>query len=134
MCEVSRGFFEAPNRPGLVLGILPAAAEGLGSPPDGYPNRWVEVPIQTHLHLSGTQGTDLASRNPINVLSSDVVIALPGSWGTRSEIELAVLYGRPLVAYLRDRAEIPQLPETVTVVSALEELQGFVRAALGRAP
>ena len=39
-------------------------------------NRFVELPIRTHLHLSGAQGTELASRNHINVLSSDVVIAL----------------------------------------------------------
>ncbi len=134
MSAVSRGFYETPKRAGLVIGVIPAGVGELGSAPPGYPNPWVEVPIRTHLPKSGREGTDPASRNHINVLSSDVVIALPGSWGTRSEVELAVLYARPLVAYLRHRDEIPQLPETVTVVSDLGALQAFVRKALRRTP
>ena len=134
MSAVSRSFFETENRAGLVIGVLPASGEERGDAPPGYPNPWVEVPIRTHLHLSGTEAINLASRNHINVLTSDVVIALPGSWGTRSEIELAIRYERPLVAYLQDRTEIPQLPETVTVVSTLGDVRAFVRAALGRAP
>lgn len=134
MTAVSRAFFEAEDRAGLVIGILPADSAGGHDPPPGYPNHWVELPIRTHLHLSGTEGTDLASRNHINVLSSDVIIALPGSWGTRSEVELALRYRKPLVAYLQDRAEIPQLPETVPVLGSLEQVKAFVRDALGRAP
>ncbi len=134
MGAVSRGFFETKERAGLVIGILPASAPQRVEPPTGYPNPFVEVPIRTHLHKSGTEGTELASRNHINVLSSDVVIALEGSWGTHSEVALAVQYGRPVVAYLPDRAAIPELPETVTDVSTLDDLQAFVRKALGRAP
>lgn len=134
MAAVSRGFFETTNRAGTVIGVLPADRAGGRSAPPGYPNPWVELPIRTHLHLSGTEGTDLASRNHINVLSSNVIIALPGSWGTRSEVELALRYRKPLVAYLQDRAEIPQLPETVPVLSTLAQVRAFVRDALGRAP
>jgi uncharacterized protein (TIGR00725 family) len=134
MAAVSRGFFETREREGLVIGILPASVEGSPHAPKGYPNPWVEVPIRTHLHKSGSEGTELASRNHINVLSADVVVALPGAAGTRSEVELAVLYRRPVVAYLQHRSEIPQLPETVTVVSDLEELGAFIRRSLGRAP
>ncbi|MFZ1865462.1 MAG: hypothetical protein WAU39_14665 [Polyangiales bacterium] len=134
MGAVSRAFFEEGNRRGLVLAVLPADDAGSGDPPDGYPNPWVEIPIRTHLHLSGAQGTASASRNHINVLSADVVVALPGSWGTRSEVELALRYQKPVVAYLQDRSEIPQLPRTVPVLASLEQVQAFVRRALGRAP
>jgi uncharacterized protein (TIGR00725 family) len=134
MAAVSRGFATVDNRAGLVIGILPARGAGDRSAPPGYPNRWVDLPIRTHLHLSGKDGTKLASRNHINVLSSDVVIALAGSWGTRSEVELAIQYSKPTVAYVQDRKEIPQLPETVPVVSNLTTLAAFVRAALGHAP
>jgi uncharacterized protein (TIGR00725 family) len=134
MAAVSRAFFEADRRDGLVIGILPADGAGSGEAPAGYPNPWVELPIRTHLHLSGTQGTELASRNHINVLSSDVIIALPGSFGTRSEVDLAIQYQKPLVAYLQDRTEIPDLPKDVPVLSSLEQVKGFVREALGRAP
>jgi uncharacterized protein (TIGR00725 family) len=134
MAAVSRAFFEADNREGLVIGILPSDGARSPNAPAGYPNAWVELPIRTHLHLSGTQGTALASRNHINVLTSDVIIALPGSLGTRSEVDLAIHYQKPLVAYLQDRGEIPGLPETVPVVSSLEQVKAFVHEALGRAP
>jgi len=119
------------SRTGLVLGILPAAHAGSGEAPNGYPNAWVEIPIRTHLHLSGTHGTDLASRNHVNVLSSDVLVAMPGSWGTRSEVELALRYGKPVVAYLQHRSDIPQLPEGIPVHGSFEQVKAFVRRALG---
>lgn len=134
MAEVSRGFHEVDGRAGLVIGILPASHAGSRDPPQGYPNPWVEVPIRTHLHLSGTRGTEPASRNHINVLSSEVVIALPGSWGTRSEVTLALRYRVPVVAYLQDPDEIPDLPEAIPVLRRLEQIKAFVRKALGRAP
>jgi uncharacterized protein (TIGR00725 family) len=134
MSVVSRAFFESETRAGMVIGVLPVDRAGGLEPPAGYPNRWVELCIRTHLHLSGAEGTDIASRNHINVLSSDVIIALPGSWGTRSEVDLALHYQKPLVAYLQDRAEIPGLPDHVPVVDNLQDVKSFVREALGRAP
>jgi predicted Rossmann-fold nucleotide-binding protein len=134
MDAVSRAFHETEDREGLVIGVLPAAGPGTAKPAAGYPNPWVELAIRTHLHLSGTEGTDLASRNHINVLTSDVVIALPGAWGTRSEVDLALRYGTPLVAYLQDRAEIPQLPDSVPVRKRFEEVKAFVTATLGAGP
>lgn len=43
----------------------------------------------THLPLSGPFGTEDRSRNHISILSSDVVVALPGGDGTSSELQLA---------------------------------------------
>lgn len=134
MSEVSRAFFETHDRAGVVIGVLPAYRFPGGKPPQGYPNPWVEIPIRTHLHLSGARGTALGSRNHINVLSSDVIVAFPGSWGTRSEVALALRYGRPLAAYLQERTEIPQLPPGVPVLAHFAQIQAFVRQALGRAP
>lgn len=134
MSAVSRGFTEAETRAGLSIGILPAGAAQTAEAPPGYPNDWVELAIRTHLHLSGTHGTELGSRNHLNVLSSDVIIALPGSWGTRSEVELALRYRRPIVAYLQSRTEIPRLPDEVPVLGNLRDVQAFVRGVLGRGP
>lgn len=64
-------------------------ADGTINPPAGYPNPYVELCINTHLPASGTQGTQCHSRNHINILTSDIVIALPGSAGTASEVFLA---------------------------------------------
>ena len=106
MAAVSEFFVGVEDRAGLCLGVTKArkfrideeSGERVFAP--SPPNDWVEVPIVTHLPLSGTRGTDPLSRNHINVLTADVVVALPGGAGTRSEIGLAAQYGRPLVLYL----------------------------------
>jgi uncharacterized protein (TIGR00725 family) len=131
MEAVSRGFTREPDRAGIALGVLPGRVDAHGhSPAPGYPNRWVELAVFTHLPLSGAEGSGPMSRNHLNVLSSDVVVALPGSTGTASEVELARRYGRPLVCWLDDRGQISGLPSDVTVVATLEQVQDFVRGAL----
>jgi hypothetical protein len=130
---VSEAFAAVPDRLGRVVGVLPAAGPIGASPdrraaPDGYPNPWVEIPIYTHLHLSGAQGHDPMSRNHINVLSSDVVVALPGGAGTASEVALALRYDRPAIAYVDDRAQIEGLPGAAVIARELSEVQAFVRA------
>ncbi len=133
MEAVSRAFHHVSPRKGLVIGIIPGEATDSGySSRPGYPNPWVEIPIRTHLPKSGVEGTDPLSRNHINVLSADVLIALPGSAGTASEVELALRYDKPLIAYLERREEIPNLPDEVEVASDLEEVKAFVRGRLGR--
>lgn len=104
MKEVAKAFSAVKNRQGLVLGVLPAEksydSAGLRKSyqsPQGYPNDFIDIPIRTHLHLSGNQGKKIASRNHIIVLNADIVVGLPGGPGTCSEIELSIEYGKPLV-------------------------------------
>lgn len=133
MEAVSRAFHHVSPRKGLVIGILPGTVtDSEYSPKPGYPNPWVEVPIHTHLPKSGVEGTDPLSRNHLNVLTAEVLVALPGSHGTASEVELALRYGRPLIAYLENREQIPELPDEVEVTSDLEAVKAFVRDRLGR--
>lgn len=133
MEAVSHAFHQVSPRKGLVIGILPGTATDSGySGRPGYPNPWVEIPIRTHLPKSGVEGTDPLSRNHLNILTADVLIALPGSHGTASEVELALRYSRPLIAYLKSHDEIPNLPDEVEVTSDLEAVQAFVRDRLGR--
>lgn len=131
MASVSRAFHEAPGRAGAVVGVLPGDPQ-TGHAFAGYPNRWVELAIRTHLPLSGARGTEALSRNHVNVLSADVVVALPGGQGTASEVALAVRYGRPVIAFVESRGEIPDLPPSVPVASTLEEVARFVTEALAR--
>lgn len=130
MTAVSRAFAAVEDRTGLVIGVCPATDEDPGRTRPGYPNPWVEVPIITHLPLSGPLGTEDRSRNHINVLSSNVVIALPGSDGTSSELRLAVRYGRPTIAFVNDRSDILSVPRSVRDTSDLEEVKRFVLDAL----
>jgi uncharacterized protein (TIGR00725 family) len=128
MSTVSRAFSEVPNRRGLVIGIIPGGTQWeVPEPRPGYPNPWVEVAVFTHLPMSGHSGTDPMSRNHINVLSSNVLVALPGGAGTASEVSLALRYGRPLIAYLGARDEIPDLPAVIPVENDLERIKEFVR-------
>lgn len=129
MSAVSGAFARVEGRSGGVIGILPSDETGL-APPPGYPNPWVEIPIRTHLPARGDGGGDRDSRNHINILSSRVVVALPGGSGTASEVRLALEYGTPLLAFLHAPHDIPGLPDSVRWTDRLENVQEFVLAAL----
>jgi uncharacterized protein (TIGR00725 family) len=127
MAAVGEAFAAVPDRGGLAIGVLPNAEDDPRySLPVGYPNRWVELAIRTHLPLSGPRGTAPLSRNHINVLTADVVIALPGGSGTSSEVRLAVRYARPCVAFVTDRSQISGLPDQVPCASTLAAVAAFV--------
>lgn len=135
MESVSRGFCSVQGRKGLSIGIIPARRDaGTGDylgPKEGYPNPYVELPVQTHLHLSGNQGLDDLSRNHINILSSNLLIALAGGAGTSSEARLAVeVYHKPLIAYVDGRWKIPGLPERITVEPDFSRVKEFVLKTL----
>lgn len=97
MESVARAFARVDGRAGLVVGVLPGRAGSVAGAPPGYPNPWVELAVRTHLDARGAGGASSMSRNHVNVLTSDVVVALPGGEGTASEVALAIRYGRPLV-------------------------------------
>ena len=135
MEAVSRAFFEVTPRAGLVVGIIPATVDPIEAlelrepasvtyrPPIGYPNPWVELAIKTHLPDSGEQGTRRSSRNHINVLSADAMVALPGEAGTESEMWLAVQYGVPIVAY---GAHHTSVPEGISHATSLAQVRRFL--------
>ena len=132
---VSRGFYETEPRRGIVIGVIPATVDGLElledrNPttvaydlPSGYPNEWVELAIYTHLPDTGPEGTLRSSRNHINVLSADAIVALPGREGTWSEIWLATQYGMPVIAYGEHHGE---LPDGVTRAATLDDVRNFL--------
>lgn len=131
MEAVSRAFAQVRPRGGLVVGVLPAdLPDGIAVPREGYPNESVELAVFTHLPLSGITGTDPRSRNHINILSSDVVVVLPGNEGTESEMTLAVRYGRPAIAFFGDHEVDWRPPEGVSVARTMAEVERFVRGAL----
>lgn len=148
MAAVSQAFFETPGRGGLVIGVVPGfvsaldrletRAADLDQPieyrvdPD-YPNPWVELVIYTHLPLVGPQGTWKLSRNHLNVLSSDVVVALPGREGTFSELWLAWQYGIPAIAYHPTGLD-SRVPAGVPRVTEFDEVARFVRASVPSPP
>jgi len=127
MLSVSRAFASSQPRDGVVIGIIPSLADHPTHPKPGYPNAHVEIAVFTHLQ----SGDQVLSRNHVNVLSSDVVIALPGGEGTMSEISMALAYGRPVAVYLRQTTDMPGLPESVPVFTEIQAVQRFVLEHLG---
>jgi uncharacterized protein (TIGR00725 family) len=94
---------------GLVVGILPGRDRRGASP---------------HLSIAVVTGLGDA-RNAVNVLSSDVVVALPGGAGTLSEIALALKAGRKVVALgwpegtLADFSGVSRAPSVDAAVAAI---------------
>jgi uncharacterized protein (TIGR00725 family) len=104
MTSVARAFTGVPERKGLSLGVAPSdnfcdtpEKRNIYSNPFDYPNPYIEIPIKTHLPLSGSQGLNTGSRNHIVVLTANLIVALPGTSGTRSEIQLCLDYKKPLI-------------------------------------
>ena len=142
MAAASQAFTEVSNRRGLVIGIVPgevkrmealerrepsAPIPGRYSARQGYPNAWVEIAIFTHLPDSGVAGTLGSSRNHINVLSANALVAFPGGEGTFSEMWLAVQYGVPILAFgLHD-----EVPNAVERALDLEEVKTFLVRVIG---
>ena len=135
MEATSRAFFETSPRQGIVIGVLPGKVRSLRELEErsatdvayelasGYPNAWVELGIYTHLPDSGVEGTLGSSRNHIDVLSADAVVALPGREGTESEVWLATQYNVPVIAYgYRDN----QVPHGIPHAPTLDALREFL--------
>ena len=133
MGAVTEAFAGVRDRSGTALAVVPCLpGDPAATPLPGYPNPWVEIPIFTHLDTGPVEdGAARSSRNHLNVLTSTVIIFLPGGPGTASEARLALRYGRPGVAYLRSRGEIPELPDGIPVESDFERVAAFVRRYAG---
>lgn len=72
----------AKENGGLTIGILP------GDNPE-WASEYIDIPILTGIGFA---------RNYINVLTSEVVVALPGRTGTISEIALALNIGKKVIS------------------------------------
>jgi uncharacterized protein (TIGR00725 family) len=101
---------------GLTVGLLPQGSRG-------DENSYLSVAIPTGLG---------ELRNGLIVRSSDAVIAIGGSWGTLSEIALAVRTGKPVVA-LRSWSVIDargRAQSGYATADDLEELFAFLARCL----
>jgi uncharacterized protein (TIGR00725 family) len=108
----------ARSRGGHTIGILPSTdRRGM--------NDYVEFPVVTGLG---------SARNAIVALSGDAVIAIDGSYGTLSEIALALVFGKPVVTlaswtFSRDGHEPPPLLHASDARDAVEKAVAAAQAA-----
>lgn len=136
MSAVSQAFAQVSGRRGCVIGIVPtgptATDESVRAPISGYCNAWVDIPVITHLGVGNVSGDEPMSRNHINILTSSVVVLLPGGVGTAGEARLAVRYGTPAVAFLESCDEIPSLPTEIVVRSDFEAVTDFIQQRIDK--
>jgi uncharacterized protein (TIGR00725 family) len=88
LCGGRTGIMEAAaegaaSEGGTTVGIMPGSG-----PADSPPNRFIGLPVYTGLGQA---------RNQVLVLSGEAVIGIGGSWGTLTEIGLAMRHGIPVV-------------------------------------
>lgn len=130
MTAVSRAFVAVRERRGWCMGVLPGLTEA-GAMVCDEANPYVEIPIRTH--LPPLPSMDPGSRNHVNVLTSDVVLALPGSIGTESEIEMALLYRKPVAIFCI--GDVPRNfkrfeKANIPVLSSLGAVEAFIKESL----
>ncbi|MBU6236148.1 MAG: hypothetical protein KGQ41_09910 [Alphaproteobacteria bacterium] len=101
MTAVSKAFTEVSPRQGRTIGIIPTEkqADGTYQAKAGYPNPFIEIPIFTPLGTYAGEGTDFVSRNMVNIMTANAIVALPGSGGTRNEINIAMKFGKPVCLF-----------------------------------
>lgn len=131
MLAVARAFADVPGRAGRSIGILPTQADPLAGfvPLDGYPHPFVDIPILTPLpRREPDADRHTINRNYVNVLSSDLIVALPGGHGTAEEIALAQRWRKPLVCFGPDGA-FRELAAGAACTSSLDDVIRFVEEA-----
>lgn len=131
MEAVARAFVQAAPRRGISIGVLPCAPGDPTVLPTGYPNPFVQLAVSTHLPDRGRDGDLPSSRNHLNILTSDAIVALPGAHGTASELRLAVQYRKPTVIYCDEPSAVAHFPDALPRVCALAQVESFLRAKLG---
>lgn len=130
MESVASAFVSAKPRLGISIGVIPSSKRDPTQRIPGYPNPHVQLVITTHLPDRGRNGHLVTSRNHINILSSDVIVALPGSHGTESELRLAGEYGKKTAIFHADPAAIERFPTDIARYDDIADLEAFLRAAL----
>ncbi len=83
----------ASEKNGLVIGIIPTYEKNLS-------NKYVDIVIPTGLGHS---------RNNLVVAAADGVIGVGGSWGTLSELSIAVKMGKPVAVLKGWEAKSPNM-------------------------
>lgn len=121
MAAVAEGFVSATGRIGLSIGVVPRQPNGPFDQPnhdlDGrtYPNPFIEIAIRTPLPPRVEDWRALPARNHVNVLTADVILALPGGVGTHNELDMAAEY--------RDERSRPRNERRTILAGPVEEFE-----------
>ncbi len=125
MTEVAKSYTNTAERKGVTIGILPAVDyKGQKLDEEEYPNPYIEIPMITPLSAKAQSDTMPFSRNLVNVMTSKALVILPGSFGTRNEVSLALMYNKPLILFGPDDA-FDKFPEDPLRAQSLSHIEQF---------
>lgn len=130
MAAAAEGFTGTPGRRGLSIGIVPRDPAGAIDAPNRsdtgtlYPNPFTEIAIFTPLPPRVEDWTRTPSRNHVNILTANAIVALPGRNGTRNELEMALAY--------RGEQAKPRDERRTVLVGPAEEFPPELREAFPR--
>lgn len=126
MTKVAKAFTESEDRPGKCIGIYPVEKNPDISNKQIYPNPYIEIPIIVPLLPKADHHAMPYSRNLVNVMSSDIVIALPGLHGTKTEVSYAIQIQKPLVLF-GPEGEFQGFPQDPARLREIDEVDRFIR-------
>ena len=131
MTTVAKAFTEVSGREGVAIGILPAIDyKGQKLDKEVYPNPFIEVPMITPLSAKAESDVMPFSRNLTNVMTSQALIILPGSNGTRNEVSLGLIYDKPLIMFGPDGA-FAKFPEDPYRTDSITHVEQFLDDVFG---
>jgi uncharacterized protein (TIGR00725 family) len=117
VCGGLKGVMEASAKGakeagGLTVGLLPGKDKKDANP-------YIDIALPTSIGYA---------RNACVACSADIIIALPGSHGTRSEISYGIVYGRPVIDLggwnVEEMIKVKDLKEAQAVVrQCIQDIQ-----------
>lgn len=134
MLAAARAFAGTPGRRGRCIGVLPSRPDpGRGFvPPPGYPNPFIDLTVLTPFQRKGPDAPpDALSRNHVNILTSQIIVALPGRHGTLDEVRLALAFGKPVIGFGPD-LEFRDMPAELRTTGDFAAVAAFITDALPR--
>jgi len=131
MTCVARSFTMVKDREGVSIGILPAVDyKGQNLDKEAYPNPHIEIPMITPLSSKAQSDVMPFSRNLTNVMTSQALIILPGSHGTKNEVSLALIYNKPMIMFGPDDA-FASFPEEPLRADDIQHVEQFLNDVFG---
>ena len=94
---------------GTTIGILPGKDKR-------YANSYIDISLPTSIGYA---------RNTIVACSADIIVALPGSFGTNSEICYGLVYGRPVIDL--GNWNIEGMIDTKNITDAEEKIKKLIK-------
>ncbi len=127
MSAVAKSFVKTEPRQGMCIGIVPIEDRTELKTLEHYSNPYIEIPIITQLSDKAKRdNTNAMALNAVNVLTSDVVVVLPGLHGTKTETSLALFYDKPVILFGHSE-DFDTFPTEPVLAETLEEIEHFMK-------